>query len=51
MLVRPQRLFGEQARRHQLDGRVLGAADGDLPLQPRAADNGDAVQSRSFETQ
>ncbi len=38
-----QRLVGKQARRHQLDGRVLRPADGDDPLQPGAAGDRNAV--------
>jgi hypothetical protein len=38
-----QGLISQQARRHQLDGRVLGAADRDRPVQPRAAGDGDAI--------
>ncbi len=39
----PQGLVGEQAGGHQLDGRVLGAADGDLAVQPRAAGDDNTV--------
>jgi len=38
-----ERLVGEQSGRHQFEGRILGAADGDLSLQRRAADDGDLV--------
>ena len=44
-----QRFVGKQAGRHQLDGGILGAADGDLTMQPRAAGDGDAIQTRPSE--
>ena len=46
----PQRLVGQQAGRHQFDGRVLGAADRDLSLKACAAGDGDPIQSTTFET-
>jgi hypothetical protein len=38
-----QRLVGQQAGRHQWQGRVLGAADADLALEGLAADDPDLV--------
>ncbi len=49
-VAQPHRLGRQQGRGHQLDGGILGAGNGDVPVKRVSALNGDAIHNASVST-